>query len=94
MIAAAMRSHDEDWVPLSITGSHLHEVDPELDSRTYGSPKLMDLLEKTGQFEVRRDAVPAVTVPQLVRGRTRGSEAEFREAVAGYAGTPRGVHGA
>jgi len=28
MIAAAMRSHDEDWVPLSIIGSHLHEVDP------------------------------------------------------------------
>ena len=60
MIVAAMRSHDEDWVPLSVVGSRLHEANPEFDSRTYGCPKLTDLLEKTGQFEVRRDAVPAV----------------------------------
>ena len=66
MIAAAMRSHDEDWVPLSIIG-HLHEVDPEFDPRTYGCPKLMDLLEKTGQFEVRRDAVPAVARMKRLR---------------------------
>ncbi len=60
LITAAMRSHNEDWVPLSVIGSHLHEANPEFDSRTYGYPKLTDLLEKTGQFEVRRDAVPAV----------------------------------
>ena len=60
MIVAAMRNHDDDWVPLSVIGSHLHEANPEFDSRTYGCPKLTDLLEKSGQFEVRRDAVPAV----------------------------------
>ena len=60
MIVAAMRNHDEDWVPLSVIGSHLHEANPEFDSRTYGCPKLTDLLEKSGQFEVRRDAVPVV----------------------------------
>ena len=67
MILAAMRNHDEDWVPLSVIGSHLHEANPEFDSRTYGYPKLTDLLEKTGQFEVRRDAVPAVARMKRLR---------------------------
>ena len=67
MILAAMRNHDEDWVPLSVIGSHLHEANPEFDSRTYGYPKLTDLLEKTGQFEVRRDAVPAAARMKRLR---------------------------
>ena len=67
MIAAAMRNHDEDWVPLSVIGSHLHAANPEFDARTYGCPKLTDLLEKTGQFEVKRDAVPAVARQKRLR---------------------------
>ncbi len=67
MIVAAMRNHDEDWVPLSVVGSHLHETNPEFDSRTYGCTKLTDLLEKTGQFEVRRDTVPAVAPVKRLR---------------------------
>lgn len=67
MIAAAMRNHDEDWVPLSVIGSHLHEANPEFDPRTYGYSKLTDLLEKTGQFEVKRDVVPAVARQKRLR---------------------------
>ena len=59
LIAAAMRSSDEeDWVSLNLIGSHIHEAQPDFDSRTYGCAKLSDLLEKAGQFEVDRDVSP------------------------------------
>ena len=67
MIAVAMRNHDEDWVPLSVIGSHLRAANPEFDPRTYGCPKLTDLLEKTGQFEVKRDPAPAVARQKRLR---------------------------
>ena len=58
LIRAAMRSHDDDWVPLSVIGSHVRAANPEFDPRTYGCAKLVDLLEKTGQFQVKRNEVP------------------------------------
>ena len=58
LIKAAMRSHDDDWVPLSVIGSHVRAANPEFDPRTYGCAKLVDLLEKTGQFQVKRNEVP------------------------------------
>ena len=58
LIAAAIRHHDDDWVPLSVIGNHIHEANPDFDPRTYGQPKLADLLEKTGQFEVNRNQTP------------------------------------
>ena len=59
LITAAMRSSDEeDWVSLGAIGSHIHESEPDFDSRTYGCAKLSDLLEKTGHFEVDRDVSP------------------------------------
>ena len=58
LIMAAMRSHDDDWVPLSVIGSHVRAAHPEFDPRTYGFRKLVDLMEKTGQFEVKRNEVP------------------------------------
>ena len=58
LIMTAMRSHDEDWVPLSVIGSHLHAANPEFDPRTYGCAKLVDLMEKSGQFQVKRNEVP------------------------------------
>ena len=58
LIKAAMRSHDDDWVPLSVIGSHIRAANPEFDSRTYGCAKLVDLMEKTGQFDVKRNEVP------------------------------------
>ena len=55
LIAAAIRNQEEEWVTLSVIGSHIHEANPEFDPRTYGCAKLADLLKKTGQFEVVRD---------------------------------------
>ena len=59
LIRAAMRGQDEeDWIPLSVIGNHIHAANPEFDTRTYGCGKLSDLLEKTGLFEVDRNATP------------------------------------
>ena len=58
LIKAAMRSHDDDWVPLSAIGSHVRAAHPEFDPRTYGFRKLVDLMENSGQFEVKRNEVP------------------------------------
>ena len=58
LIMAAMRNHDDDWVPLSVIGNHLHAANPEFDPRTYGCAKLVDLMEKSGQFQVKRNEVP------------------------------------
>ena len=58
LIRAAMRSYDDDWVPLSVIGSHVRAANPEFDPRTYGCSKLVDLMEKTGQFQVKRNEVP------------------------------------
>ena len=59
LITGAMRSSDEeDWVSLGVIGSHIHESEPDFDSRTYGCAKLSDLLEKTGHFEVDREVTP------------------------------------
>ena len=63
-----MRTHDDDWVPLSVIGSHIRAANSEFDPRTYGCAKLVDLMEKTGQFEVKRNEIP-------VRARTSGSGA-------------------
>ena len=58
LMIAAMRAHDDDRVPLSVIGSHLGAANPEFDPRTYGCAKLVDLLEKVGQFEVKWNEVP------------------------------------
>ena len=58
LIAAAMRTHDDDWGPLSVIGSHIRAANPEFDPRTYGCAKLVDLMQKTGQFEVKRNEIP------------------------------------
>ena len=50
LIKAAMRSHDDDWVPLSVIGSHVRAANPDFDPRTYGCAKLVDLLERRVSF--------------------------------------------
>ena len=55
LIRAAMRAHD-DWVLLSVIGSHIRAANPDFDPRTYGCAKLVDLVEKTEQFDIRRNA--------------------------------------
>lgn len=55
LILDAMRKEEEEWVSLSVIGSHVHAANPDFDPRTYGHTKLADLLEKAGAFEVVRD---------------------------------------
>ena len=59
LIAAAIRSRDEDWVPLSFIGHYVREANSEFDPRTYGCEKLTELIEKTGHFEVNHNDPPA-----------------------------------
>ena len=55
LVRKAMANPDGDeWVSLSAVGSYLHRADPEFDVRTYGCAKLIDLVEKTGNFDVDR----------------------------------------
>jgi len=58
LIRAAMRSYDDDWVPLSVIGSHVRAANSEFDPRRYRCSKLVDLLEKTGQFQIKPNEVP------------------------------------
>ena len=55
LILDAMRKEEEEWVSLSVIGSHIHAANPDFDPRTYGHAKLSDLLEKAGAFEVNRN---------------------------------------
>ena len=55
LILDAMRKEEEEWVSLSVIGSHVHAANPDFDPRTYGHTKLVDLLEKAGAFEVIRN---------------------------------------
>ena len=58
LVREAMRTVEEEWVTVSIIGSHLHNADPDFDPRTYGCAKLTDLIEKTGEFQVNRKENP------------------------------------
>jgi uncharacterized LabA/DUF88 family protein len=47
-------SDDDDWVNLSVVGKNLNHLAPDFDPRTYGCSKLVDVVEKTGKFEIER----------------------------------------
>ena len=46
------------YTKLSVIRSHVRAANPEFDPRTYGCTRLVDLMEKTGQFQVKRNEVP------------------------------------
>ncbi len=45
---------DKDWVNLAEVGSRLNHLAPDFDPRTYGSAKLVTVVEKTGKFDIDR----------------------------------------
>lgn len=55
LVIKAMKDIDAEaeWFGLGSIGSQVSRANPDFDPRTYGSPKLSDLLTKTGQFELR-----------------------------------------
>ena len=58
IVLKAMKSMDPEleWYSLGALGQHILRANTDFDSRTYGIAKLSDLLEKTGQFELRKEA--------------------------------------
>ena len=56
LVIKAMKDIDieGEWYGLGSIGSQVNRANPDFDPRTYGSPKLSDLLTKTGHFELRK----------------------------------------
>ena len=56
LVLKAMKSIDpeQEWYFLGQLGQYIIRAKPDFDQREYGNAKLSDLLEKTGQFELRR----------------------------------------
>jgi uncharacterized LabA/DUF88 family protein len=56
LIIAAMRAIDPDgeWYSLGQIGQFITQANPDFDTRTYGAPKLSDLMKKLPRFEVRQ----------------------------------------
>lgn len=57
LVIKAMKDSDSesDWHRLGAIGALINRANPDFDVRTYGSNKLSDLLNKTGQFELRQN---------------------------------------
>lgn len=55
-IVAAMRAIDPEgeWYTLGQVGQFITQANPDFDTRTYGSPKLSELVKKISRFEVKR----------------------------------------
>lgn len=64
LIRKAMETlEDEDgWVGLGPVGQRLSILAPDFDPRSYGCPKLSDLVEKAGGFETRREDGRAIRI--------------------------------
>lgn len=45
---------EDGWADLSTVGQQLGKLAPDFDPRSYGFPKLSDLVQKAGSFEVSR----------------------------------------
>ncbi|QOC89728.1 NYN domain-containing protein [Micromonospora craniellae] len=58
-------SGDDGWAHLAAVGHILTKRRPDFDSRTYGYPKLTDLVEATGGYEVDR-RIPGGGKPAIV----------------------------
>jgi hypothetical protein len=57
LIAKVLEQMDDDaegWYRLGEVGQRLQNLSPEFDTRTYGQPKLSDLVVATGRYEVDR----------------------------------------
>ena len=67
LVIKAMDSIDPEgeWYSLGQLGQYITRAHPDFDPRTYGSPKLSDLLEKTGRFETRKTQGRNIEVRRL-----------------------------
>jgi hypothetical protein len=78
LLEKAIGELEEDadgWFRLGTVGQRLNNLSPEFDSRSYGQPKLSDLVAATGRFEVDRKGPqgPRMRLARNRRGRPKGS---------------------
>ena len=52
--AVTQTANEDDWANLGAVGKWLVQRSPDFDQRTYGHAKLIDLVSKTGAFELNR----------------------------------------
>jgi uncharacterized protein (TIGR00288 family) len=52
--AMADLEDDEGWVTLSALGNRLQNIAPDFDPRSYGQPKLSDVVRKAGAFDLEK----------------------------------------
>ena len=72
LLEKAMEQMEEDaegWFHLGALGQRLNNLSPEFDTRTYGHPKLSDLVEATGRFDL--DRTKGVRIRPRKAGRRR-----------------------
>ena len=58
LINNAMQALDpeKEWFALGVLGQAIQASHPDFDSRTYGSAKLSDLVQRAGRYDIRRSA--------------------------------------
>lgn len=61
---------EDGWAQLGAVGSQINNMATDFDPRTYGHKKLVDLVEKSGAFEVKRQ--DAGVYARIKRRRGRG----------------------
>lgn len=76
--AIAALGEDTEWHNLGRIGQQLIASDPDFDPRNFGSSKLGQLIERTGQFEVDRQASPARVRRAPARSGSAGRRAAGR----------------
>lgn len=56
LIVAAMRAIDPEgeWYAMGPLGQFITQANPDFDTRTYGAPKLSDLIRRISRFEVKQ----------------------------------------
>ena len=74
-------SDDDGWANLGGVGSYVAKQDPAFDPRSWGFPKLIDLVNAIELFEVKRAAGQGVRVREMPRGQaTKKTAAKKRVA--------------
>lgn len=60
---------EDGWVALSRVGARLSELASDFDARSYGESKLVDLVNKSGAFAVRRNENEVYVQPERTFGK-------------------------
>ncbi len=71
--AIAQLDNEDGWVSLGRVGQQLANLASDFDPRTYGHTKLSDLAEKSGAFDIKRDAGGVHIRPKTGTQRKRAS---------------------